>query len=187
MVASAPGDSVGTLRIEGNYSQTASGRLQIELASPTSFDKLQVYGTMSLAGILDVQLRGGYHPVAGAQFDVLDFVGLTGTFDLPSLPTFDLSLRWDTSKLYTLGILGVTFAGDFNGDLSVDSRDYVLWRKGLGTTYTQNDYAIWRSQFGQTAGSGTGARVNAAIPEPASLTLLMLTATGWCVRRVRAA
>ena len=27
-----------------------------------------------------------------------------------------------------------------------------FWRKGLGTTYTQNDYDTWRAHFGQTTG-----------------------------------
>jgi hypothetical protein len=44
--------------------------------------------------------------------------------------------------------------GDFNHDGTVDAADYVVWRNGLGTTYTQNDYNVWRANFGQTATSG---------------------------------
>ena len=44
----------------------------------------------------------------------------------------------------------VTFIpGDFNGNGVVDAADYVAWRKGLGTLYTQNDYNVWRAHFGQ--------------------------------------
>ena len=51
--------------------------------------------------------------------------------------------------------LGPTLAGDFNEDGVVDAADYVVWRKGLGTTYTQKDYDTWRAHFGQTAGIGS--------------------------------
>jgi hypothetical protein len=76
--------------------------------------------------------------------------------------------------------------GDFNHDGTVDSADYVVWRKGLGTTYDQNDYEAWRSHFGQTAGSGSGAAANAAVPEPASIVLLIMGTLTMCVRRHRA-
>ena len=76
-------------------------------------------------------------------------------------------------------------AGDFNGDGKVDAADYVTWRKGLGTIYTQNDYNVWRAHFGQTAGSGAGATANGAVPEPATLVLLTFAASGWCLRRRR--
>ena len=37
-----------------------------------------------------------------------------------------------------------TVPGDFNFDGTVDAADYVVWRNGLGTAYTQNDYGVWR-------------------------------------------
>src|SRR4051812_15574651 len=55
--------------------------------------------------------------------------------------------------------------GDFSGNGIVDAADYVLWRKGLGTSYTQGDYTTWRAHFSQVAGSGTGASAGAAVPE----------------------
>jgi hypothetical protein len=71
--------------------------------------------------------------------------------------------------------------GDFNRNDVVDAADYVVWRNGLGMTYTQNDYDVWRSHFGQTAGSGAagyppGASaqpLSAAVPEPSLLALLL--------------
>ena len=38
-----------------------------------------------------------------------------------------------------------------------------------------------------SGGSGSGASANAAVPEPATLVLLMFAAAGWCLRRRRAA
>ena len=52
--------------------------------------------------------------------------------------------------------------GDFNLDGAVNAADYVVWRKGLGTTYTPADFIEWRMHFGETAGAGSGA----SVPEP---------------------
>ncbi len=64
--------------------------------------------------------------------------------------------------------------GDFNGDFVVDAADYVVWRQGLGTTYTQGDYDIWRSHYGQTASSGAGIGISSVVPEPASIAIVLL-------------
>ena len=47
------------------------------------------------------------------------------------------------------------------------------------------DYNFWRSRFGAIsgAGSGDGSTIAAAVPEPATLVMLMLAATGFCFRR----
>jgi hypothetical protein len=71
-------------------------------------------------------------------------------------------------------------SGDFNLDGTVDAADYVVWRNGLGTAYTQNDYGVWRANFGKTVGSsaagyplGASAEsLSAAVPEPAAVMLL---------------
>jgi PEP-CTERM motif-containing protein len=83
--------------------------------------------------------------------------------------------------------------GDWNGDGKVDAADYVVWRNGFGTVFTQDHYNIWRAHFGQIAGSGAAdppSRVpasaeplSAAVPEPATLILMILAAAGWCLRR----
>jgi hypothetical protein len=66
--------------------------------------------------------------------------------------------------------------GDFNGDSVVDARDYVVWRKGPGTKYTQTDYQQWRQKFGSTGGAGTGLDDVLSVPEPSSVSLLFLAA-----------
>ena len=45
----------------------------------------------------------------------------------------------------------IGLAGDYNLNGIVDAADFVVWRKGLGTTYTPDDYNVWRDHFGQTA------------------------------------
>jgi hypothetical protein len=65
--------------------------------------------------------------------------------------------------------------GDFNEDGVVDAADYSVWRDGLGAAYSMEDYAVWKSHFGQS-GAGSGAfSASTAVPEPTSLTLLLLS------------
>ncbi len=73
--------------------------------------------------------------------------------------------------------------GDYNGDGIVDAADYVVWRKGLGTTFVQSDYDTWRDHFGQTAVSSSGAITNSAVPEPASIVTLIVGTLAICFRR----
>ena len=76
--------------------------------------------------------------------------------------------------------------GNFNRDGSVDAADIVVWRKGLGTTYTPDDYTDWRANIGATlAGSGaalpSAAPLSSAVPEPASLALAAVGGLGLLV------
>jgi hypothetical protein len=89
------------------------------------------------------------------------------------------------SATASIDVTGVSVAGDFNLNGVVDAGDYPVWRKGLGTTYSPSDYQVWRAHFGQTAASGAGASANAAVPEPATIVVLILSAAGWCRRQRR--
>jgi hypothetical protein len=78
--------------------------------------------------------------------------------------------------------------GDFNRNGKVDAADYVVWRKGLGTTYIQSDYDVWRTHYGQAAGSGAGAGSGvvgaaSAVPEPAALATVIAAMLLLCARR----
>jgi hypothetical protein len=83
--------------------------------------------------------------------------------------------------------------GDYNGDGVVNDKDYVVWRKGLGTTFAQNGYDVWRAHYGQTsAGSGTVLTASGSlssgslgVPEPSSL-ILALGAAGIVLSYLRA-
>jgi outer membrane protein assembly factor BamB len=71
---------------------------------------------------------------------------------------------------------GQALPGDFNNDSTVDAADYVVWRNGLGTTYTQSDYTAWRANFGRSVASESAvsrAALGSAVgaPEPASIAL----------------
>jgi hypothetical protein len=94
---------------------------------------------------------------------------------------------FDAAVFADLGYPLVTPTGDYNGNHSVDSSDYVVWRKSFGRTGTglaadgnlnnqidAGDFSFWRSRFGQAAGSGSGLELigNAFVPEPGACQLI---------------
>lgn len=190
-----PEGSTGLLHVEGNYTQSASGRLVIfmDLLSPPGDNpRLDVAGDVALDGTLQMNL-GSMGQFRGTRsFDVLDWgSNLNGTtFSMLQLPMFGGAFTWDTSQLYTNGVLtliGPPVEGDYNGDGIVDAADYTIWRDTLGSTtdlrangdntgasagvIDQADYAFWKANFGNHSGSGAGA--TAAVPEPATAMLLL--------------
>jgi hypothetical protein len=105
-----PGNSPGLLTIDGDYTQGALAQMEMELGGlirGSEYDALVVTGAMNLAGTLDVTLWGGFEPLAGSSFDILDWGSLSGTFDTIHLPTLPNGTRWDYSALYTDGTLSV--------------------------------------------------------------------------------
>jgi uncharacterized protein with beta-barrel porin domain len=76
----SPGLTTGALTVAGNFVQTSTGTLVIQIASGTSFDQLNVTGTAALAGTLQVDTVGGYNPL-GQSFTVLNAAGgVSGKF-----------------------------------------------------------------------------------------------------------
>ena len=100
---------------------------------------------------------------------------------------FNLVVNGTSVMLQAIGL-----AGDYNGNGIVDAADYTVWRDHLGQSITlpndttpgsvtQADYDVWKSNFGNHSGSGAGA--NAAVPEPATLTMLLAGMLTVCVLR----
>ena len=72
--------SIATINVAGNFVQTPSGILVVQLASGTSFDQLVVNGTAALDGTLQVDVIGGFDPL-GQSFKVLTATGgVSGKF-----------------------------------------------------------------------------------------------------------
>jgi hypothetical protein len=76
----APGDTFGTLTIQGNYAQTATGVLLIQIGGANAYGQLVVTGTATLGGTLDIALINGYTPALGTSFDILSFNQRSGDF-----------------------------------------------------------------------------------------------------------
>lgn len=68
--------------VTGGYTQTAAGALDADIAGTNSgqFSQLNVKGTASLHGTLNIKLLNGYVPVVGATFQVLRALHMNGSF-----------------------------------------------------------------------------------------------------------
>lgn len=73
--------------------------------------------------------------------------------------------------------------GDFNRNGIVDTADYVIWRRGLGTDYTIEQHSLWQANFGAKA-SGTAASTT-VVPEPLAMVSIILGAILAANRLVR--
>jgi hypothetical protein len=85
---------VGTLAITGNYTQTATGVVNIKIGGPTEedYDHLVVQGTADLdanGATLNVNMVYGFNPQGGESFTVMTFGSLVGQFASINLPSFD--------------------------------------------------------------------------------------------------
>ena len=92
----------------------------------------------------------------------------------------------------------VAMSGDYNVDNSVDSDDLGVWRANFGHAHHAHrelgddngdhdvdgaDFLAWQRQVGAPASDVP----NGQVPEPATLTLMVLAAAGWRLRRRRLA
>ena len=68
------GGAPDVVNVSGNFSQASTGTLVIQLASPTSFDRVGVTGSATLAGTVQVDALNGYNPI-GQSFTFLTATG----------------------------------------------------------------------------------------------------------------
>ncbi len=107
-----PGTSAGVLTIEGDYEQSSSGTLVIELGGyepGQDFDTLTVEGiVLDLRGTLQVILLNGFaHEIGGSQL-LVEADAINGTFDTQDIPALPASAEFifqqdqETISLYTM-------------------------------------------------------------------------------------
>ena len=197
----------GTFDDASDVIQLVGNKLRVTLASTTT-------DNVATPDLNSVHLLLGRLTITGGNDTLSLWVDPTSIASLPA-PTFTRSNANFLSSLSSLGIVSYNTAksnaggyldglmvsnsatalfdvtgvlsGDFNRNGVVDAADYIVWRKGLGTTYVQSDYQVWRTNFGQSAASGTGSLDGTAIPEPASILLLMFAIALWHSWRPRTA
>jgi hypothetical protein len=170
----APGNGLGSLSVIGRFANDRSGTLAFELGGTTAgqFDTIIVTGGATLDGTLAIALANGFTPSSGNMFTLLTTTeAIGGVFDNLIVPDgINMRLNYLANSLQ----LQVGNPGDFNFDNTIDAADYVIWRNnGWGPL----NYDAWRSHIGMTYGSG------AAVPEPAAVTLVALSACGFACRR----
>ena len=99
----APGNSIGTMTVAGNYSQTASGTYLAEVAGAGVSDRINVSGTATLGGQVIVSALPGMSFAPSTTYTLLNAAGgLSGTFaSVNELYPFLLStLSYDANNAY---------------------------------------------------------------------------------------
>ena len=153
-------------------------------------------------GTLDlVPMNGAYFSIDGGATVINTFNGPGGgdlgdwagaTVDAYNAgPTLGAKMPVSVGDVMLMDVIGYDavgplVTGDYNEDGAFDAADYVVWRKNPGG-FPVNAYDTWRANFGQTTGSGARVGRNVAVPEPATVVMLMFATVGWCFRRRRKA
>ena len=193
----APGHSAGDTLIQGNYTQQSPGAIEIEiggLGQGTQFDFVNVTGNALLDGELELKLINGFLPNPSQTFVVFNAASLIGVLDNAGNGQRVTTSNGDGSFLVHYGpaspfnqnqivLTAFELASDYNQNGVVDAADYAVWRDNLGAVVgtLENDadggvigaaqYNTWVANFGNP---GSGAGTGAAVPELATLYLLLL-------------
>ena len=124
-----------------------------------------------------------------------------GAFEIDAIVAF-LSTLTDTAFLNDAKFVDpfVVLPGDYNGDGTVDTADYVVWKTNFGDISLLTaghgdgrvdaaDYTVWRDNLAASwldlaygAGSEAGSL---GVPEPASVLLLLLGSSFFATLRRR--
>ena len=189
-----PGNSPALVSFGGDVFYGAGSKLNVELggtARGSQYDAVDVAGTVTLSGALNATTINGFVPTIGNSFTLLNAAGVTGKFTSATLPSLSGG-QWGLSYNANSVVLGAFLQGDYNHNGVVDAPDYVIWRKTLGQTAVglaadgngngavdAADFNVWRTQFGKPPGSGSALNTlsSAAVPEPATIALMLLALT----------
>jgi hypothetical protein len=143
-----PGTSPGLLTITGDLPQSALSNINIELGglvAGTTYDRIEVSGTATLDGTLNVALISGFTPSPGDSFAVLTYGARSGTVAGLNVPALGQPLTWDTVGTSTELALVVRapasgpilFAGDSAGGLSTGIFNVQPDGSNLTRTHTE--------------------------------------------------
>jgi len=176
-----PGLSAGVLNASADFTQTAGGTAQIELAgtggpgAANGHDQINAGGNATVDGTWNVVLINGYMPAIGDSFTVATCSGgpTCGSgnviFNFPAAPAGGV---WtDANSTDTALIIEVVAVGAGSADLSVtkvDSPDPVFVGGTLTYTVTVNN-----------AGPDTADNLTVTDTLPAGVTFVSAMGTGW--------
>lgn len=147
-VALATPVTFASMQINGDYTQTTAGTLEIKIGSATQFDRLFVSGLANLAGRLSIRISEGFVPAIGATFPIFTFGARNGDFtffdgtdlgDIELVPVYTpsgLSLVAQVKVPCTDGRLCLN-QGRF--EVSLSAKDPRTGNTGAGQPVRQND------------------------------------------------
>jgi hypothetical protein len=154
----SPGGSPGLLTILGNYNQSPTGTLRMEiggLTPVTQFDQLAT-GYATLNGALEITFTNGFVPNWGDVFPILGYVsGRAGNFETVSSPLVSATVAYGSEWVYLMAgqvaDLAVTVTDDRTATLPGLSGIYTatLHNNGpvdvSGAVYTVTSPAGWNT------------------------------------------
>ncbi|WP_309386007.1 beta strand repeat-containing protein [Cerasicoccus frondis] len=114
----SPGASPAAVTVDGDYQQSSSGELVLELGGTTAgteYDVLTVTGTVTLAGALTIDLIDDFTPNVGDSFTVLNYTTLVDNGVSLSLPDLSDGLAWSSDWGSTSLTLTVGYSDDMAG------------------------------------------------------------------------
>jgi autotransporter-associated beta strand protein len=180
---------IGTLTIHGNLTFDSLASLNVDI-NHTAADQVVDFGDITLGGA-GMNFATGTPSLDGTEtFTLIDNQGsnaINGEFGflngVAGTYTEGSTIHVGPAK-YTLTyaggagsndvmLIGAGLLGDFNGDTNINAADYPSWRKNNGT---DSGYAEWRENFSEASASGPGMLTQAAVPEPATIILVVLIA-----------
>ncbi len=136
MVEGGDDPAAGTLTVTGNYTQGAGGMLMADInggtaGNPTTgWDVLDIGGSASLGGMLDISLNNSFLPTNGEMFQILDATGGLGGTTFASLTgstSFGSGGSWDV--LY--GADTVTLEAAYTKSATPEPASLLLFGTGL--------------------------------------------------------
>ena len=101
--AVAPGNSIGTLTVAGNFSQNAAGVYAAEVVGSGQSDRINVGGTANLGGTVAVSALPGMAFAPSTTYTILNAAGgLNGTFAAVNelYPFLQSTLSYDANNAY---------------------------------------------------------------------------------------
>jgi endonuclease I len=169
-----------------NKNATVGYTANMDFDSVTPSGNSSAFTTDLAASAGSLVLAGG----ASHTFTSNLIVTTVGTFSATYTLVFsDENIAGAENKSLTLTLTGkVRLAGDYNGDSVVDAADYSLWRRTYGQSMTaysgadgdgngavgDGDLTVWQSNFGLTASWPGSSLILSAVPEPASVALVLI-------------
>ncbi len=127
----SPGLSPGVIVVNGDYEQTSTGMLRMEVAGLEAgqMDALRITGTSTLDGTMEVRMLGNFLPVTGQTFDLLQLGGsVSGAFSQVTFP--DLKPGFQFNATQSGGIFTITA---LNNGLAANALLNISTRAQVGT------------------------------------------------------
>jgi beta-glucanase (GH16 family) len=168
-----PLPSVQTLTVKGDYVQEAAATATFDLASGTIHDQLEVIGSATLGGTLELVRAVGFDAHVGELLPlIVTREGIFHAFDEAILPASFAGKAFRLVYGETLVAVEIILAGDFWSDGRVDGADLLAWQRGDSPrSLSEADLDDWEGQFGASGAPDAPSRT---IPEPELIRIVVV-------------